>query len=146
MPFYPNAHFILPLTTIWRERRLPPDATPLDVLVQEGQQRVEADTPVLRGARSSSYRIVSLREPLGLKPTGEIDPTWVRVAVGDHVEAGDTLAQRGGGRRARRAIAPVDGLVVRVVPDRLILQANPEEIEIRAIAPGSVAAVADGLR
>ena len=141
MPFYPNAHFILPLTTIRRERQLPPDTTPLEVLVKEGQQRVEADTPVLRGARSSSYRIVSLREPLRLKPTAEIDPSWIRVAVNDHVSEGDTLAQRGSGRRAPRAIAPVDGLVIRVDADRLILQANPEEIEIRAVAPGAVAAV-----
>ncbi len=140
MLFYPNASYILPMTTVRRERRLPPDVTNGEVLVREGQ-RVDSNTPILRGARSSMYRIVSLLAPLGVRRAEDIDPGWIRVAERDSAEVGQVLAQRGTGRRARKVLAPVDCIVMRIEPGRLILQANPEEIELKAIVPGTVTSI-----
>lgn len=140
MLVYPNANVIVPMATVRRERRLPPDVTTGEVLVNEGR-RVDANTPVLRGVLPSSYRIISLLAPLGVKRVSELDPTWIRVAQGETTSAGDVLAQRGTGRRAPRVLAPVDCIVTRIEPDRLILQVNPEEVVVNAITPGTVAAV-----
>ena len=140
MPFYPNATFILPFTTIRRERQLPPYVTAPEVLVTQGQ-RIEADEVVLRGARSGTYRVVPMLAALGVKRAEDIDPEWLRVQVGNNVMMEQILAQRGTGRRAQRVLAPVNGLVARIDPERIILQADPEEIEITAIAPGVVTAI-----
>jgi len=96
MPFYPNATFILPFTTIRRERQLPPYVTAPEVLVTQGQ-RIEADEVVLRGARSGTYRVVPMLAALGVKRAEDIDPEWLRVQVGNNVMMEQILAQRGTG-------------------------------------------------
>jgi hypothetical protein len=140
MPFYPNSNYIVPMATIRRDRRLPPDVTPIEVVVTEGV-RVDPTTLVLRGARAGAYRIVPLLAPLGVKRADEILPEWVHIVEGDIVREDQVMIQRGTGRRAKKVLAPADSIVTRIEPDQLILRANPEEVEIRAIYSGTVTAV-----
>ncbi len=139
MLVYPNASLIVPMATIRRERRLPPDVTG-KVLVRESEQ-VDSNTPVLSGVPPSSYRIIPMSPALGLKPTAAIDPEWIRVEQGDRAEADQILVQIGKGRRAPRIAAPVNCIVSRIEPDRLILQVDPEEIRVLATMPGTVSAI-----
>lgn len=140
MPFYVNANLILPIATIRRERRFPPDATNPEIAVSSGT-RVEAETVLIRGARAGRYRIISLLEPLGVRRVADLRSEWIRVKPGDVMRAGQSLAQRGSGRRAPRAVAPVDCIVTRVDPDKIIVQADPEEVQVRALLPGIVTSV-----
>lgn len=137
MPFYINANLIMPISSIRRERRFPPDASNPELAVGTGA-RVEADTVLIRGARARGYRIVSLVKSFGVRRSADLKPEWIRVKPGDVMHAGQTLAQRGDGRRAPRVLAPVDCIIARVDTDRIIVQVDPEEVEVRALLPGTI--------
>ncbi|MCC7452009.1 MAG: hypothetical protein IT324_31680 [Anaerolineae bacterium] len=141
MPYYPEHSFILGLTTIRRERRLPPGAVNGEIMVRD-RHRVEAPTEVLiRGAVSGDYVILDIRKPLGLRPGDELSPSLFQVQPGNVVTKGTPLAVRGEGRRAKAVKAPVDAVVARIDGDQIILQANPEQVEVTAMCPGEVTSV-----
>ncbi len=137
MPFYPNANLILPMTTIRRERKLPPGVNGLDAPFRVDAS-VDADSIVLRGARAGDYRLIPLHAPLGVRRGDPIDTAWIKVGVNDQLEPGRVLAERGSGRRSPRILAPDNCIVRRIDPDRLIIQVNPEDIDVRATFPGTV--------
>ena len=139
MQFYPNATYVIPLTTIRRERRLPPDVTS-EVLVKEGLN-VEPGEVLIRGARASGYLLIDLLEGLGVRHAEAIDPLWIQVSQGELVQPNQLLAQRGSGRRAKRILSPADALVARIEPALIVLQTNPQPIELRSPTPGKVTAV-----
>jgi hypothetical protein len=139
MPFYPNTHLILPMTTIRRERKLPEGVNGLDAPVRE-DAKVDPDTVVLRGARAGDYRIIPLRKPLGVRRGEPLENAWIKVGVNDQLEMGRVLAERGPGRRAPRVVAP-DSCIIRRIDldqDQMIIQIDPEEVDVRATFPGTV--------
>ena len=111
MPYYPAQTFILPLTTIRRERRLPSGAYG-DVVVRE-DQRVEAQDIVLRGSLPGDYMILDALEPLGLKKPEQFTEDMLTVPVGQVVDKGTVIASNGKGRGAKVLRAPAEAVVAR---------------------------------
>src|SRR5579859_5616117 len=139
MPYYPAQQYILGLTTIRRERRLPPSAIG-EVAVRENQ-RVEALDVVLRGSVPGQFVLLSALEPLGLKRAEQLTPGMVLVQVGDLVDKGRVLAQNGDGRGAKTLKAPINALVARIDGLQIILQSTPDPVEIFAMCPGEVTSI-----
>jgi hypothetical protein len=102
MPYYPEHTFVIGLTTIRRERRLPPGAMGSEVMVKEGL-RVEAADTVLRGTAPGHYLILKALGPLGLRHADDLNEDVLHVQVGDRVGRGAIIAARGrGGREQSR--------------------------------------------
>ncbi|MEP7287626.1 MAG: hypothetical protein ABI947_17875 [Chloroflexota bacterium] len=139
MPYYPGQSFIIGMTTIRRERRLP-RGTIGEVMVQDHQD-VEADTIVLRGALPGDFIILDLLAPLGLKQVEQFTDDMLKVAVGQFVEKGGIIASSGQGRNAKTLKAPARVLVARVEGGQIIMQLNPQPIEMYAMAPGRITSV-----
>jgi hypothetical protein len=139
MPYYPSQTFILPFTTIRRERRLPTGAFG-DVAVHE-DQRVEAQDVVLRGSLPGDYMILDALEPLGLKKPDQFTEEMLVAAPGQLIEKGAIIASNGKGRGAKVLRAPAEAIVARVDAGQVILQLNPEPLEVYAMCPGQITAV-----
>src|SRR5258706_13501922 len=139
MPYYPAQTFILPLTTIRRERRLPSGAYG-DVSVRE-DQRVEAQDIVLRGSLPGDYGILDALGPLGLKKPEQFTEEMLLVTPGQVVDKGMVIASNGRGRGAKVLRAPGEALIARVEAGEIILQLNPQPLEVYAMCPGLVTAV-----
>ncbi|MFP4323819.1 MAG: hypothetical protein ACLFTK_15300 [Anaerolineales bacterium] len=141
--YFPVHALLLEHTQIDRERRLPPNVYGT-VEVNAGDEVVFNDV-VLRGRRTSDYVIVDVANALGLNP--EADAERLAAAIpfkpNDIIEPGTLLATPGRGIR-KRAIprAPVYGRVSLVEHGRVILQQEPEVVQVFARLPGTVADVA----
>lgn len=141
MQFYPETNLILAMATIRRDRRLPDDVAPGEVLVGE-RQRVDPSEVVLRGARAGDYRILPINPRLfGVRKVEDILPEWIQVQAGQVVKKDAVLIQKGTARRAPKMLAPSDCLVTRIEPDRFILQENPVPVEVKAVYGGMVSAI-----
>src|ERR1041385_1986466 len=123
MPYYPDRTFVLGLTTIRRERRLPPGA--IGHATARDGTHVEAQDIVLTGSLPGEYLIVDALEPLGLKKAEQLTEEMVNVQAGTTVEKGRVIAQNG--KKLLRA--PVNALIAQVDNGQIILQANPEHID-----------------
>jgi hypothetical protein len=141
MPYYPQHRFILGLTLVRRERRLPSGAIG-EVMVQD-HVPVEANTVVLRGAVSGEFLILNALEPLGLRRPDELTEDLFIAKSGDVVDRGQVIAQKGEGRRAKTLKAPIRAVLSRIEYEsgRVILQVNPEPVEVAAMCPGMVTSV-----
>ncbi len=135
MPYYPQQTLILGLATLRRERRLPPGAIG-EVMVKDNQ-RVDPSDVVLRGAVSGKFIILDVVEALGLRNADQLTEEMFQVPAGDLVEKGQVIAVRG--RRSLKA--PVDAVVARIEGTQVILQANPQPVEIRAMCPGEITSI-----
>ena len=135
MPYYPDHTFILGLTTIRRERRLPPSA--LGHATARDGSHVEAQDIVLTGSLPGDFMIVDALEPLGLKKAEQLTEEMINVQAGNTVEKGRVLAQNG----KRMLRAPVNALIAQVDNGQIILQANPVHIDIEAMCPGEITSV-----
>lgn len=139
MPVYPETTIIQGLARVQRERRLPPQAIPRPVHLVAGQM-VDAVTVVLAGDVLKDFRILDvgaffkIRDP---QKAAEL----IEVSAGQRIQAGQELARRGKGRRARSMPSPVDGQVARVEDSRIIIQASERAVEIRAKIPGELVSV-----
>ena len=80
----------MPLTLIQCERRLPAKG---EVLVHPGE-RVEPTDVVARVHQTQDFRIVDVARKLGV-PKSQVKRFLLK-SVGDTVEAGQTIAMRGG--------------------------------------------------
>ncbi len=126
--YYPDQITILPMTTIRRERVLPPDVVG-EVTVQP-DAFVSAVDVVARGVRASRYLVIDLRNTLGTdKP--EAIASRLHVRPGEFVRQGQVLA---GDKKNRRTLlrAPVNGMVSEVIDGRLVLRTGLSEITVRA--------------
>lgn len=131
MRFYLPVSVISPLTIVRKERRLP---APGDILVREGD-RVDPVQVVGRALVPGEFRIVNVAQILGV-PRRAIR-RYLKVKAGQEVRRGDVLAARGGlSRRVCRA--PIEGTVTGIGGGRLIIEAPPEVVEVRADYPGTV--------
>lgn len=131
MRFYLPQTVISPLTIIRKERRLP---APGDILVREGD-RVDPVQVIGRAAVPGEFRIVHIAQALGV-PRRAIR-RYLKVKPGQEVRQGDVLAARGGlARQVCRA--PIEGTVTGIGGGRLIIEAPPQVVEVRAGYPGIV--------
>jgi hypothetical protein len=137
--YYPDQSIILPLTTIRRERLLPPDAVSTSIMVSEGQRVNEYDV-VARGVRSSRFVILDLFRLLGIKTMSRLNEMLL-VDRTDPVRKGQAIAghQEDRGQQVR---SPVTGVVSEILDDgRLILQTDLAEIEVKTGFRGVVASI-----
>jgi len=61
--------------------------------------------------------------------------------VGDFVERGRVLAQKGDGRGAKTVKSPINDVVARVDEGQIILQITPDPVEVFAMCPGEVTSI-----
>ncbi len=140
MPYYPDQRHVLELTTIQREQSLPEDAIG-SVEVRQGAS-VNLRDIVARGIMPSQYVIVEAAAALRLKQPADLDE-YLTVSIGQGVSAKTVLAEIPK-QRNRRVLAPVDGFVADVNDGRIILQIEPESVELEAGLDGQVIRVQPG--
>ncbi|NPV67647.1 MAG: hypothetical protein HPY64_10920 [Anaerolineae bacterium] len=135
--YYPDQTTILPMTTIRRERTLPPDVIG-EVTVQL-DAFVSAVDVVARGTRASRYLVIDLRNALGVDDPAAI-AARLHVRADQVIRKGDILA---GDKKNRRTLlrAPVTGRVHSVVDGRLVLKTGLSEVIVRAGFRGVVTSV-----
>ncbi len=137
MRFYLPQTVISPLTIIRKERLLPGEG---EILVREGD-RVEPVQVIGQAAVPGEFRIVNLAQILGV-PRRAVR-RYLKVKPGQEVRQGDVLAARGG-LTQRVCRAPITGTVTGIGGGRLILEAPPQIVEVRAGYPGVVRRVIRG--
>ncbi len=134
MPIYPPQTIVSPLTLVRRERWLP---APGEILVREGE-RVDPIQVIGRALVPGGFHIVNVARGLGVSP--QAVHRYLRVKAGQEVRRGEVLAARGGlGRRVCRS--PVDGRVAESGGGRILIEASPQELEVRADYYGTVTRV-----
>lgn len=134
MRVYPPQTVAVRLTAIRRERMLP---VPGEVVVQQGA-RVEPVDVVARADVPAGFRILNVARSLGI-PASSAGKT-LRVKPGDRVKRGQVVAVRRGLLR-RTCRSPIEGIVTGVGGGRLLIEAPPSEVEVRANLYGFVAEV-----
>jgi hypothetical protein len=120
-----------PLTTIRVARRL---SRPGEVLVRNGDA-VEPMHIVAQAVEPADFRIIDVARELDIpiKKTQQ----YLKVTRGDSIAEGDILATRGGiGGRVCRA--PISGAIIGSGRGRLLLEADPQPIQINALVPGMI--------
>ncbi len=134
MRFYPPQTAISPLTLVQRERMLPVAG---EILVREGQ-RVDPVHVIGRATVPGGFRIINVARSLSVSPRAV--PRYLKVKVGQEVRRGDVLAARG--RLSRQVCrAPIDGRVTGSGGGRILIEAPPQVVEVRAEYQGTVARV-----
>ena len=134
MRFYPPQTTISPLTLVQRERMLPVAG---EILVREGQ-RVDPVHVIGRATVPGGFRIINVARSLSVSPRAV--PRYLKVKVGQEVRRGDVLAARG--RLSRQVCrAPIDGRVTGSGGGRILIEAPPQVVEVRAEYQGTVARV-----
>lgn len=141
MDYYPKQALQLEQTIIRRNRVLPP-RTYGEVVVNVGQA-VNAQQAVARGEMQQDFRIYDIAEMFNIRRDDEEKIyEMLTVTVGSLVAAGQELVTVKGRRRRRRVpAAPANGSVVGLDRGRLILQINPQPVEVYARMPGTVVEV-----
>jgi hypothetical protein len=140
MPYYPDQRHVLELTTIQREQTLPEDAIG-SVDVRQGAS-VNLRDIVARGILPSRYIILDAISGLRLKPGADIGD-YLRVSVGDGVNPKTVVAEVPK-QRNRKVLSPVDGIVADVFDGQIIIQVEPETVELEAGLDGQVIKVQPG--
>lgn len=132
--YYPVESFIMPLTTIRRERLLP---APGQVLVQPGEMVGPADV-VARCQIPGKVCVLDTGRVLRVR-RDRVD-RCVRRSPGDAVKANEVIAAPGGLlSRFRRALrSPVDGEVLEVRDGLILIQATSATFELTAHLKGQV--------
>lgn len=138
MDFYPKSTLIVEKTKIYRDRVLPPGAYgEVTVGVNE---TVQPHKVVVHGERQQDFRIFDIANEYGVKPDDSTKlTTLIAVRPGETVNEGQILVNVKGRRAQKRAPhAPADGSVRIIDNGRIILQINPEPIQIAARIPGRI--------
>jgi hypothetical protein len=140
MAYYPEQTLILGMTTIRRERKLPPNAVG-EVMVEEGAMIDQPSAIVLRGAIPGEFILLDALKPLGLRSADEITDEMLAAQPGEVIDPGQAILTLGKGRGAKSVLAPVQAIFARLDRDRVILQANPVPFEVQALITGQVTSV-----
>jgi hypothetical protein len=142
--YFPDHRLILENTQIIRSRTLPEGITG-EVLVKEGEQ-VGAMDAIAWGTARSGYVIIDMALALNIDPE---ETTLLReiisVRVGQTIGEGEPLGtSEKRSYRRNMPVAPADAVVSLVDRGRVILQINPERIEVQARLAGTVLKVHAG--
>lgn len=136
MAYYPAQTLVLPATTIRRERKLPPNAIS-SYAIREGSQVTPEDI-ILRGVLPADFIVLDALKPLGLKKAEDLTDDLIQTGPGQQIFEGDPILIAGKGRRAKTLKAPTTCVFVRIEGSDVILQTNPEPIDLVAGYPGRV--------
>lgn len=122
------------MTLIRRQRVLP---RPGDVLIEAGRL-VKPTEVVARAIVPQEHRFVDVAKLLRVPPD-RVERHLLK-KVGDDVRLGETIAARRAllGLRNIRVTSPVTGAVKAIVRGRVLLEGEPQAIEVRASVPGRV--------
>lgn len=131
---YADQRYIMRRVAMRREVLLPDDTTGTPT-VQVGS-RVDPGDVVARGFAPSRHHIVNAAEALRLRNPADLNALML-VEIGDQVTEGQAIAGRNP-TRGRRALSPVEGVLVAVTNGRMIIRAVPEKIELQAGIRGEV--------
>jgi hypothetical protein len=141
---YPPQTIATPLTVIQRERLLP---APGEILVHEGE-RVEPVQIIGRAFVPAGAHIVNVARDMGVSPS--VAAKYIKVKPGQKVKEGEVVAELRGlaalstlllGASARPSRSPLDGTVTDSGGGRLLIEAFPREVELRANLYGVVSRV-----
>ncbi|MBN1953536.1 MAG: hypothetical protein JW900_00680 [Anaerolineae bacterium] len=116
---------VSPLKIIQRDRMLP---APGEILVERGE-RVDPVQVIGRAQVPGQFHIINVAQELGV--TVRTADRYVKVKPGQAVQAGQVVASKGMllGRSCR---SPFDGHVTGTGGGRLLIEAEAEEVEVRA--------------
>jgi hypothetical protein len=134
MPYYPAQTLVMAAATVRRERKLPPNVIS-NWTIREGSM-VSAEDVILRGVLPADYIVLNALRPLGLKKPEDITDDMLQVTPGQQLFEGDPILSVGKGRRPKTLKAPTNCIFARVEGGDVILQSNPEPVEVTAGYPG----------
>lgn len=140
MPYYPEQRFVSSWARIQREALLPEDA--IGRVRAEVGQRVDIRDKVARGLIPSRHVIIEAAQALRLRRPEQLEELML-VEINTRVRKDDVLAGKNP-ERGRRVFAPVGGLVVFVGEGRIIMQENPQIIDLEAGVRGRITNVYPG--
>lgn len=138
--YYPDLPAISRATTIRRHIRLP-DGAAGRTQVNEGD-KVDVRTVVAQAVTPARHVILEGQQFFGLKQPDQLNSLML-VRVGQVVQDREPLAGRSA-KRGKRLFSPVRGVLVRVAEGRIILQEQPEVIDLEAGVRGFVVHVETG--
>lgn len=121
---------ILPLAKIRRQRMLP---LPGMVLVRAGQS-VQATDVVAQAKLQPEHRVLDIARGLGVSHNNA--DNYIKRSVGDMVEAGSVIAEKGGFGRVVRA--PSSGRIVAISAGQVLLEINSHPYQLLAGISGKV--------
>ncbi len=123
---------VLPLTTIRRKRVLPVFG---QVLVRQGQKVIATD--VIAEANLKPEHIL-LDVARGLGVSAEQAHQLIERQVGEFVDSGGIIANRGGSLAARMVRAPSAGMIAAIGGGKVLLETETPPYQLRAGMPGVV--------
>lgn len=129
---YPDQRHMLPLTLIRRERVLPEGAGDAQLETSIGA-RVGLRDVLVRGFYPAPVHVLDGVTELRLRHASEL-ADLLQVGVGDHVEQGQVLARK----RRRKLVVPVSGIVVLIEQGRVLIEEDPQAVEVTAGVNGQV--------
>ena len=135
---YLASNIIMENTIIVRERVLPPHV--YGKITVDIDDEVIGTKVVAEGQLPQDYVIIDIAETMGIKPKKLAKlASLILVEAGDPVDAGQPLVNARK-RRDRKRVpkAPAAGIVNLVDAGRIILQINPEPIQVYARIPGVI--------
>lgn len=136
MAYYPDSSVVIGSTRIIREYKLPDRAAGRQV-INEGIE-VNADSLVLEGTIPSDVIMIDAVKQLGLRSADQITESMLHMPVGEIVDPGTIIMQTDNSRRAKRVVSPVRARVAYIDAGQVVLQADPQEMQVYANTTGRV--------
>ncbi|MBN1963981.1 MAG: hypothetical protein JW910_05010 [Anaerolineae bacterium] len=141
MPYFPETTVVQGLVRVNRERKLPNNAIPRQTHNVSGIA-IDAIQVVLQGDVMKDYRFFDVGAFFNVRDPQRI-AALIQVTAGQRLQAGDELARRGRGRRAKVLRTSTAAQVVRVEDGQIILQVAERSVEIQAKIPGEIESVSN---
>lgn len=135
--YYPDQRHMMAWTTVRRDRMLPEGAVGT-VEVRRGET-VNLTDLVARGSLPARYVYVEAAAALRLRREADLIDRLL-IELGETVSAGQPLASQADGR-GRRVLSPANGVVAYIGRGRIIIQTQPEIVELQSGLVGTVTAV-----
>lgn len=126
-----QVRYLLPLTTIQRERLLPREGR---VIARKGQ-KIAATDVIAEGVLAPRHLLLDIHRGLGV-PANEVE-RYIQRQANETVEKGDIIAGPVG--IARRVVrAPYDGKIVVIGNGQVLMDVGSRPFELRAGYPGTI--------
>ncbi|MFN8379793.1 MAG: hypothetical protein U0452_14090, partial [Anaerolineae bacterium] len=130
--YYPDQRQMLPLTLIRRERVLPEGVGDAHLETSIGA-RVGLRDILVRGFYPAPVQVLDGMALFKLRRASDLTDL-LNVAIGDHVDVGQIVAHKG----RRKMQSPVAGTVVLIEHGRILIEEEPEQVEVSAGVNGQV--------
>ncbi|MFN2196984.1 MAG: hypothetical protein ACK2UW_12755 [Anaerolineales bacterium] len=127
--------YILPLTTVYRQRLLPASGA---VVVRQGQKVAPNDT-IATANIAAEHVLLDVARALRIAPKKA--DQYIDRTAGEHVAEGDLIASGSGGLVRRSMRAPCDGRIVYIRNGQILLQRAESPFELKAGYAGVISDV-----